>query len=106
MAWALLVLAGLFEIGMVMGLKLSEGFTKPWPILLLAVSGGLSFLLLSLAIRSIPAGTAYAIWTAIGASGAVVVGIALFHEPAELARIGSVALIIAGVIGLRLAVPG
>ena len=106
MAWATLLLASLFEIGLVMGLKLSEGFTKPWPIVLMAVSGVLSFFLLSLAMRSLPAGTAYAVWTAVGSAGAVVVGIAVFHEPAELARIGSIALILAGVIGLRLASPG
>lgn len=106
MAWTTLLLASLFEIGLVMGLKLSEGFTKPWPIALMAVSGLLSFFLLSLAMRTLPAGTAYAVWTAVGSAGAVVVGIAVFHEPAELVRIGSIALILAGVIGLRLASPG
>lgn len=102
MAWLTLFLAGSFEIGMVMGLKLSEGFTRLWPIVLMAVSGGISFWLLSVAMCSLRASTAYAVWTAIGVVGSAVVGMAVFDEPVELARIGSIALIITGVIGLRL----
>src|SRR5918998_4639693 len=75
MAWIVLLVAGLFEVGMVMGLNFSEGFTKLWPSLLMVVSGGISFYLLSAAMQNIPVGTAYAVWTAIGAAGAVLLGV-------------------------------
>lgn len=101
MVWVYLFVAGLFEVGMVVGLNLSEGFTRLWPSLLMAVSGGLSFYLLSVAMRSIPAGTAYAVWTGIGAVGAVLVGIVFLREPAGLMRLGALALIVAGVLALR-----
>ena len=103
MAWLALFVAGLFEAGMVVGLKLSEGFTRLWPGLLVLVSGGLSFFLLSLAMRTISAGTAYAIWMAIGASGAVLVGILVFGEPADLLRLGGIAFVLVGVLMLRFA---
>ena len=102
MVWVYLLLAGLFEIGMVMGLKFSEGFARFWPTVGLFVSGTLSFYLLSIAMRSLPAGTAYAVWTGIGSAGAVVLGILFLKESADPLRIGAVALILIGVVALRL----
>ena len=101
MVWVYLVVAGLLETGMVIGLKFSEGFTRLWPTVGMLVSGGLSFLLLSLAMKGLSAGTAYAVWTGIGAAGAVTLGILFFKEPADLLRVGAVALIIAGVVALK-----
>ena len=103
MAWIGLLVAGLFEVGFVMGLKFSEGFTRLWPTLGMFVSGGFSFFLLSTAMRSLPAGTAYAVWTGIGTVGAVVLGIVFLSEPADLMRIIAIALIVTGIVGLRLA---
>lgn len=101
MVWVLLLVAGVFEVGMVMGLNFSEGFTRFWPSLGTLVSGGISFLLLSVAMRSIPVGTAYAVWTGIGAVGAVVIGVLFLKEPATLLRLGAIGLIVAGVVALR-----
>lgn len=95
--------AGLFEAGMVVGLNLSEGFTRLWPSLLILVSGGISFYLLSVVMQSIPAGTAYAVWTAIGASGAVLLGVLFFGEPASLLRMAGIVVVLGGVVMLRLA---
>ena len=103
MTWITLFVAGLFEVGMVMGLNFSEGFTKLWPSLLMLVSGGISFYLLSVAMQSIHAGTAYAVWTAIGASGAVLLGILFLGEPANLLRIVGIVVVLGGVLMLRLA---
>ena len=103
MAWMILFVAGIFEIGLVMGLNFSEGFTRLWPSLVMLVSGGISFFLLSVAMQSIPAGTAYAVWTAIGASGAVLLGIALLGDPANLLRLLGVVVVLGGVVMLRLA---
>lgn len=103
MAWLILIVAGLFEMGMVVGLDLSEGFTRLWPSLLMVVSGGISFYLLSVVMQSIPAGTAYAVWTAIGASGAVLVGILFLGDPASLLRLSGIAVVLGGVVMLRLA---
>lgn len=103
MVWILLIVAGLFEVGMVMGLNFSEGFTRLWPSLATVASGGVSFLLLSVAMKSIPVGTAYAVWTGIGAVGAVVLGILFLKEPATLLRLGAISLIVAGVVALRFA---
>ena len=103
MAWILLFVAGLFEAGMVIGLDFSEGFTRLWPSLLTLVSGGVSFFLLSVAMQSIPAGTAYAVWTAIGASIVVVLGILFLGEPANLLRIVGIVVVLGGVLMLRLA---
>ena len=102
-AWILLFVAGLFEAGMVVGLDSSEGFTRLWPSLLTLVSGGISFFLLSVAMQSIPAGTAYAVWTAIGASIVVVLGILFLGEPANLVRLGGIAVVLGGVLMLRFA---
>ena len=103
MAWILLVLAGLFEIGWAIGLKYTDGFTRPLPTILTALAMVISVVLLGLAIRSRPVGTAYAIWTGIGTVGTVILGIVLFAEPATALRIGCIAMIIAGIIGLKIA---
>lgn len=103
MVWLLLFVAGLFEAGMVVGLNLSEGFTRLWPSLLMLASGGISFYLLSVVMQSIPAGTAYAVWTAIGASGAVLLGVLFFGEPASLLRMAGIVVVLGGVVMLRLA---
>jgi quaternary ammonium compound-resistance protein SugE len=103
MAWILLFVAGLFEVGMVMGLNFSEEFTKLWPSLLMLVSGGISFYLLSVAMQNVPVGTAYAVWTAIGASGAVLLGIVFLGEPTNLLRIVGIVVVLGGVLMLRLA---
>ncbi len=102
MAWLFLIVAGLFEIGFALGLKYSEGFTRLWPTLGFLVSGGISFYLLSVAMRTLPVGTAYAVWTGIGAAGTAVLGILLLEESGDVFRVVSIALIVAGVIGLRL----
>ncbi|KRE89440.1 molecular chaperone [Frateuria sp. Soil773] len=102
MPWIYLVLAGLFEIGWAIGLKYSEGFTRLWPSVGTVSAMLVSIVLLALAVKSLPIGTAYAIWTGIGAVGAVVLGIALFGDPATPARLLCVALILAGIIGLKL----
>jgi quaternary ammonium compound-resistance protein SugE len=103
MAWIVLLVAGLFEVGMVMGLNFSEGFTKLLPSLLMVVSGGISFYLLSVAMQSVPVGTAYAVWTAIGASGAVLLGVLFLGEPANLLRIAGIVVVLGGVLMLRFA---
>jgi len=103
MAWAVLIVAGLFEAGMVLGLNFSEGFTKLWGSLLMVVSGGISFYLLSVVMQTLPAGTAYAVWTAIGASVAVLLGILFLGEPANLLRLAGIAVVLGGVLMLRLA---
>ena len=102
MAWALLFLAGLLEVAWAVGLKYTDGFTRPWPtVATLAAMIG-SMVLLALAVRTLPLGTAYAVWTGIGTAGAVLLGILLFNEPATLARLFFVGLIVAGIVGLKL----
>ena len=103
MAWMILEVAGLFEVGLVMGLNFSEGFTKLLPSVLMVVSGGISFYLLSAAMQSIPVGTAYAVWTAIGAAGAVLLGVFLLGEPANALRMAGIAVVLGGVLMLKLA---
>ena len=103
MPWVLLVLAGLFEIGWAVGLKYSAGFTRLWPSIATLAAMAVSVGLLALATKSLPIGTAYAVWTGIGAVGAVVLGIVLFHDPATPLRLVCVALILVGIIGLKLA---
>jgi quaternary ammonium compound-resistance protein SugE len=103
MVWVVLVVAGLFEAGMVLGLNFSEGFTKLWGSLLMVVSGGISFYLLSVAMQTIPAGSAYAVWTAIGASVAVLLGILFLGEPVNLLRLAGIAVVLGGVLMLRFA---
>lgn len=102
MAWLLLVIAGLFEVGWAIGLKYTEGFSRLWPSVATVTAMAISVALLGLAMRSLPLGTAYAIWTGIGAVGTVVLGMLLFNEPATASRLGCVVLIVAGIVGLKL----
>lgn len=102
MAWVFLLLAGLFEIGWVLGLKYSEGFTRLWPSVWTVVSLALSMALLAKAVRTLPIGTAYAVWTGIGAVGAALLGMLLFGESREPVRLGCIALIALGIVGLKL----
>jgi len=104
MAWVYLTLAGLFEIGWAIGLKHTEGFTRLVPTLLTAVSMVASVLLLGLALRTLPVGTGYAVWTGIGTVGTALLGIVLLGEPATLLRLGCIGLIVAGILGLKFAV--
>lgn len=105
MAWAILFAAGLLEVGWAIGLKYTEGFTRPLAsVLTLAAMAG-SILLLGLALKTLPIGTAYAVWTGIGAVGTAILGIALFGEPATLARLACIGLIVAGIVGLKLVTP-
>ena len=105
MAWFALLLAGLLEIVWALGLKYSAGFTRFWPSVATLVAIAASFGLLGLSLKSVPFGTAYAIWTGIGAAGAAIAGIVLFGESADAARVGCVILIVAGTVGLKLATP-
>ncbi len=102
MSWIVLVIAGLFEVGWAIGLKYTEGFTRLWPTVGTVAAMVASVLLLGWAMRSLRVGTAYAVWTGIGAVGTVILGIMLFHEPATLARLVCVGLILAGIVGLKL----
>lgn len=102
MAWTYLFVAGLLEIVWAIGLKYTEGFSKPWPTIGTVAAMILSITFLGLALKSLPVGTAYAIWTGIGAVGTVILGIILFAEPATALRLGCVGLILAGIIGLKL----
>ena len=105
MAWALLFVAGLFEIAWAIGLKYSEGMTRLVPALFTLVGMVFSFLFLAQALKTIPVGTGYAVWTGIGAAGTAILGIVLFSESAAWPRLISLALIIAGMIGLKLTSP-
>jgi len=105
MAWILLVLAGLFEVGWAIGLKYTEGFTRLWPTIWTALAMIVSLWLLGIAMKSLPVGTAYSIWVGVGSVGTVVLGIALLGESANPGRLISVAFIIAGIVGLKLATP-
>ena len=105
MAWVILVIAGLLEVCWAIGLKYTEGFTRLWPTVGTVLAMVLSIWLLGIAMKSLPVGTAYSVWVGVGAVGTVILGIILFSEPANAARVISVALIIAGIIGLKLATP-
>ncbi|HKJ16988.1 MAG TPA: quaternary ammonium compound efflux SMR transporter SugE [Xanthomonadales bacterium] len=105
MAWTILFLAGLFEVGWAIGLKYTNGFSNLWPSVWTISSMLISVWLLAIAMKSLPVGTAYSVWVGVGAVGTVILGIALFNEPANAARMISVALIIAGIVGLKLATP-
>jgi quaternary ammonium compound-resistance protein SugE len=105
MAWFLLFLAGLFECGWAIGLKYTDGFTRPLPTALTVISMVVSIVLLGLAVRHLPIGTAYAVWTGVGAVGTAILGIYLFGESADLARLACIGLIVAGIIGLKLVTP-
>lgn len=101
MSWLLLLLAGLFEVAWAIGLKYTDGFSRPLPTLLTLSAMGVSVLLLAMAVKQLPLGTAYAVWTGIGAVGTVLMGIWLFNEPATLARVLCLLLIIGGILGLK-----
>ncbi len=105
MAWTYLLIAGVLEIVWAIGLKYTAGFTKLVPSLITGVALVASMLFLALALRTLPVGTGYAIWTGIGAVGTALLGIVLFAEPATLARLGCIGLIVAGIVGLKLVTP-
>lgn len=105
MAWLILFLAGLFEVGWAAGLKYADGFTRFWPSVGTAICMAVSFWLLAIALRTLPLGTAYAVWTGIGTIGTVVLGIALFGDPAGILRLACIGLIVAGIVGLKLVSP-
>jgi quaternary ammonium compound-resistance protein SugE len=101
MDWIILFIAGLFETAWAIGLKYTDGFTRLWPSVGTLVAMIISVVLLGYAMKSLPVGTAYAVWTGIGAVGTVILGIVLFSEPVNVGRVVSIALIIAGIIGLK-----
>jgi quaternary ammonium compound-resistance protein SugE len=101
MPWVILVLAGLFEIGWAIGLKYTEGFTRLWPSVWTVAAMIVSLALLGLAMKSLPVGTSYAVWVGVGAVGTAILGIVLLGEPATAGRIASLALIVAGIVGLK-----
>jgi quaternary ammonium compound-resistance protein SugE len=103
MAWIHLLAAGLFEVGWAIGLKYTEGFSRLWPSLTTLAAMILSLGFLGLALKTLPVGTAYSVWTGIGAVGTVILGIFLFGEPATGARLACIGLILAGIVGLKLA---
>ena len=105
MPWLLLLLAGLFEVAWAIGLKYTDGFSRPLPTLLTLSAMGVSVFLLAMAVKQLPLGTAYAVWTGIGAAGVAAMGIMLLGESASPMRLACIGLIIAGVIGLKLASP-
>ena len=105
MAWIILVVAGIFEIAWAIGLKYTEGFSRLWPTVGTVVAMVASVVLLGFAMRSLPVGTAYAVWTGIGAVGTATLGIVLFGEAATAGRLASLALIVAGIVGLKLVSP-
>jgi len=106
LAWFILFTAGLFEVGWAVGLKYTEGFTRLVPTVLTVACMAVSLGLLGLALRSLPLGTAYAIWTGVGTVGTAIAGIILFAEPAEAMRLACIGLIVAGIVGLKLVTPG
>ncbi|MER8962915.1 quaternary ammonium compound efflux SMR transporter SugE [Mesorhizobium sp. M0701] len=103
MSWIFLFLAGLFEIGWAIGLKYTDGFSKPLPTVLTVASMMVSLILLGLALKALPVGTAYAVWTGIGTVGTALLGIWLLGEPATAIRLARIALIVCGIMGLKLA---
>jgi quaternary ammonium compound-resistance protein SugE len=106
MPWILLIVAGLLEVGWAIGLKYTEGFTRLWPSFFTLCAMVLSVVLLGIAMKSLPVGTSYAVWVGIGAVGTSILGMVLFGEPATLGRLGSLGLIVAGIVGLKLASSG
>ncbi len=102
MNWAILAVAGLFEVGWAIGLKYTEGFTRLWPTIWTVLSMIISLGLLGIAMKALPVGTAYSVWVGVGAIGTVILGIVLLGEPVSAARMISVALILAGIVGLKL----
>lgn len=106
MAWTLLMIAGLLEVGWAIGLKYTEGFTRLWPSLFTGAAMVGSVVLLGVAMKSLPVGTSYAVWVGVGAVGTAIGGMVLFGEPASAGRILSLGLILAGIVGLKLSTPG
>jgi quaternary ammonium compound-resistance protein SugE len=104
-AWVLLVIAGLLEVGWAIGLKYTAGFTRLWPSVLTIVAMLLSVVMLGVAMKSLPVGTSYAVWVGVGAVGTAILGMVLFGEPASAGRLASLGLIVAGIVGLKLATP-
>lgn len=104
-AWITLVVAGVFEIGWAIGLKYTEGFTRLWPSVWTGVALVVSMGLLGFAVKYLPVGTAYAVWVGVGAVGTAVLGVVLLGEAATVGRIASIGLIVAGIVGLKLATP-
>lgn len=102
MAWLVLIAAGLLEIGWAVGLKYTDGFTRPWPTATTVAAMVASLVLLGIAVRSLPLGTAYAVWTGIGTVGTVLLGIVLFGESTEPLRVLFIGMIVAGIVGLKL----
>jgi quaternary ammonium compound-resistance protein SugE len=102
MAWLTLVVAGLFEVGWAIGLKYTHGFARLWPTVATVICIALSFMLLAHALKTLPIGTAYAVWTGIGTVGTAILGSILFAEPLEALRLGCILLIVIGITGLRL----
>ena len=105
MNWLILVVAGLFEVGWAIGLKYTEGFTRLWPSVGTVLAMVISVVLLGIAMKTLPVGTAYAVWVGIGAVGTAILGMVLLGDAANAGRIVSLALIVAGVVGLKLATP-
>ena len=105
MAWTYLFFAGLFEIGWAIGLKYTDGFTRALPTAGTIAAMVISVWLLGIAMKTLPVGTAYSVWVGVGAAGTVILGIILFKEPANALRLASVALVIAGIVGLKVATP-
>jgi quaternary ammonium compound-resistance protein SugE len=105
MAWIVLFVAGLLEVGWAIGLKYTDGFTRLWPTVGTVAAMVVSLFLLGLAVRSLPVGTAYAVWTGVGTVGTAILGIVLFGESAAAARLVCIALIVAGIVGLKLVTP-
>ncbi len=105
MAWIILVLAGLLEVGWAIGLKYTDGFTRLWPTVWTVLAIVASLGLLGIAMKTLPVGTAYSVWVGVGAVGTVILGIVLLDEPANPGRLISIGLIVAGIVGLKLATP-
>ena len=105
MAWAMLVVAGLLEVGWAIGLKYTEGFTRLWPSTFTIAAMVASVVLLGIAMKSLPVGTSYAVWVGVGAVGTAILGMVLFGEPATAGRLASLGLIVGGIVGLKLASP-
>lgn len=103
MAWVLLVVAGLLEVGWAIGLKYTQGFTRPWPSVFTLAAMVVSVVLLGIAMKTLPVGTSYAVWVGVGAVGTAILGMLLFGEPATAGRLVCLGLIVAGIVGLKLA---
>jgi quaternary ammonium compound-resistance protein SugE len=104
-SWLVLIVAGVFEVGWAIGLKYTEGFTRVWPSVWTAAALVASMALLGIAVKALPVGTAYAVWVGVGAVGTAILGIALLGEPVSIGRVASIALVVAGIVGLKLSTP-